>query len=106
MIRQLKLTNGEDIIAEVEELKIDENVYTLKLTNTRKIMSMVDSHGNLKIGFVSWFLVEDGDQIIFLVPSHVVAYSNPSKSILTYYNKTVNGEDSDINDIITTDTIQ
>jgi len=106
MIRQLKLTNGEDIIAEVEELKIDENVYTLKLTNTHKIMSMVDSHGNLKIGFVSWFLVEDGDQIIFLVPSHVVAYSNPSKSILTYYNKTVNGEDSDINDIITTDTIQ
>lgn len=106
MIRQLKLTNGEDIIAEVEELKIDENVYTLKLTNTRKIMSMVDSHGNLKIGFVSWFLVEDGDQIIFLVPSHVVAYSNPSKSILTYYNKIVNGEDSNINDIITTDTIQ
>lgn len=106
MIKQLKLTNGEDIIAEMEELKIDENVYTYKLTNTYKIMSVIDSHGDLKIGFTSWFLVEDGDQTIFLVPSHVVAYSNPSKSILTYYNKTVNREDLDIDDIITTGTIQ
>lgn len=94
MIKQLKLTNGEEIIGDVEEIIEDSND-ALSIKASFKILQVVNSSGDMNLGFTPWFLFIDDEQEIFLSPSHVIAITKPSDKIINLYNKTKNNDDEE-----------
>lgn len=95
MIKQIKLTNGEDVVCDLEEIQLSENKVAYMIKNAYKILQMVNERGDMNIGFSPWFLYTDPNQSIFLSTQHIVAYTIPSSKIMSFYNKTINNEMDD-----------
>jgi len=87
MIKQFKLTNGDDIIGDLEEV---ENFYVVK--NPYKILQMVNSAGDLNICLTPWFLYNDIESPVFIIIQHIVAYTIPSSKIMSFYEKSLSAD--------------
>lgn len=103
MIKQFKLTNGDDVIGDLEEV---EDYYIVK--NPYKILQMVNSAGDLNVGLTPWFLYSDTESPVFIIIQHIVAYTIPSSKIMSFYEQSLNTdkeESTEMNPIFLGETI-
>lgn len=91
MIRQFKLTNGEEIVCEVLEWNTLEDP-TIVIRGAYLIVSVQDNAmGYRYYTFRSWMtLLEDPTQVITLHAHNVLAECEPADRILEQYERAVN----------------
>lgn len=103
MIKQFKLTNGDDVIGDLEQV---EDYYIVK--NPYKILQMVNSAGDLNIGLTPWFLYGEPNNPIFIIIHHIVAHTIPSSKIMSFYEQSLSTdkeESTEMNPIFLGETI-
>jgi len=80
----IKLSNGDDVVGEVDVLSLKTN--ELKIKNPQRIVTMTNST-HMGMAFVKWVPWNYGDRIP-INKKHIVTVCNMHPVVLEYYNKT------------------
>jgi len=83
-IKLIKLSNGDDVVGEVDVLSLKTN--ELKIKNPQRIVTMTNST-HMGMAFVKWVPWNYGDRIP-INKKHIVTVCNMHPVVLDYYNKT------------------
>lgn len=86
MIRQYKLTNGDELIAEVVEFIEEEDLVITK--NTMKIVSVDDHQNGVRYyTFRPWMVYQDNEEYVQTIAyQHIVGEAKPNPLMLGQYN--------------------
>lgn len=89
-VRFLRLSTGEDVVAQIDELEDDnENVYFV-LTSPMKALYMMTDEKNISVTLLPWVftsIVTEQEFVIF--QEDILTMAQPTDEIISYYGRCV-----------------
>ena len=100
-LRQLKMTNGEELVCEIMDYGEDDE-HQMAVRNPFKLVAIEHVHKNVRYyAFRPFMLYQgDGNHVQILNPGHVVSECTPTREMIELYTKAVDDHNSNEETII------
>lgn len=94
-LRQLKLTNGDELVCEIMDYG-DDDEHMMAVRNPFRLVAMESSRENVRYyAFRPFMLYQgDGNHVQILNPGHVVSECTPTRELIEEYTKAVDEHNS------------
>lgn len=95
-LRQLKLTNGEEIVCEIMDYGDEASEHQMAVRNPFKLVAIEHVRENVRYyAFRPFMLYQgDGNHVQLLNPQHIVSECTPTREMIEQYTKAVDDHNS------------